>query len=224
VSVVEHEFEPQHGLPQALPAGERMLWQGAPDARRLALRVFHLRALALYFAALMAWRGSAAWLDGAGWIGTGKAVLLAAALAAVAIGLLGGIAWLVARTTVYTLTDRRVVMRIGVVLSVTFNLPLRQLDAVRLRCQADGSGDVALGLASGQRIAYLHLWPHARPWRFTHPEPMLRALPDASAVATQLSDALARAAAAETGAPLRAVTNAPRRAEPSHAAPWPRAA
>jgi hypothetical protein len=32
-----------------------------------------------------------------------------------------------ARTTLYTLTDRRIVMRIGVVLTLTLNLPLRQI-------------------------------------------------------------------------------------------------
>ena len=28
----EHEFEAAHGLPEALPAGERLRWQGAPGA------------------------------------------------------------------------------------------------------------------------------------------------------------------------------------------------
>ena len=36
-------------------------------------------------------------------------------------------AWLSARTTMYTLTNKRVVMRIGIVLTVSFNLPLRAI-------------------------------------------------------------------------------------------------
>ena len=32
----EHEFEAARGLPELLPAGERVLWQGSPDWRGLA--------------------------------------------------------------------------------------------------------------------------------------------------------------------------------------------
>jgi len=84
------------------------------------------------------------------------------------------------------------VMRIGIVLSVTFNLPLRRIDAAQLRARGDGSGDVALRLSDEDRIGYLHLWPHVRPWRLARAEPMLRALPDARGVVALLGPALAR--------------------------------
>jgi hypothetical protein len=35
----EHEFEAQLGLPEKLPKGESILWQGAPDFKAVALRV-----------------------------------------------------------------------------------------------------------------------------------------------------------------------------------------
>jgi hypothetical protein len=82
-------------------------------------------------------------------------------------------------------------MRIGVVLNITFNLPLSQIEAARLRTNRDGSGDLSLLLNDADRIAYVHLWPHARPWHVKRTEPMLRALPDARAVAELLSAALA---------------------------------
>jgi hypothetical protein len=44
----EHEFEAQLGLPEKLPKGESILWQGAPDFKAVALRVFHMRALLIY--------------------------------------------------------------------------------------------------------------------------------------------------------------------------------
>ena len=47
--------EPLSGLPQRPPAGETILWQGAPQWRATALRTFHVRKVALYFAALFAW-------------------------------------------------------------------------------------------------------------------------------------------------------------------------
>ena len=59
------------------------------------------------------------------------------------------LAWLTSRNTVYTITNKRVVMRIGIVLSVTFNLPLRvigeHLDAIE---RAVRHKDYALGEAA----------------------------------------------------------------------------
>ena len=52
------------GLPERLPEGERLLWQGAPDWRRLALHVFHVRGLALYFAGIIAYCLVSAIVDG----------------------------------------------------------------------------------------------------------------------------------------------------------------
>ena len=62
----EHEFEPVHGLPEELPAGEEILWQGAPDWRAFAMHVFHVRAIALYGAILCAWRLVTVLYDGYG--------------------------------------------------------------------------------------------------------------------------------------------------------------
>lgn len=203
----EHEFEAQQGLPEALPAGERLLWQGRPDAGRLAREALHLPWIALYFALLIAW-GLAEGLIA----GQSPAALLAAALrmlllAGLALGLLGLMAHLMARTTLYTLTDQRVVMRVGIVLSVSFNLPLRCLSAADLRQRRDGFGDVALSLAGSDRIAYAHLWPHARAWHLRRPQPLLRAIPEAATVAAQLLAAV-RAQQAEVLAP----TTLPQRA------------
>ena len=50
----EHEWEAAPGLPSALPKGERVVWQGAPDWKRLAIHAFHVRKVALYFALMLA--------------------------------------------------------------------------------------------------------------------------------------------------------------------------
>jgi len=86
-----------------------------------------------------------------------------------------------------------VVLRVGVVLSVTFNLPLRTIASADLRPLKDGHGDIALRLAGPDRIGYVHLWPHVRPWRIGAPEPMLRCLPEAEKVARLLTQAWAQA-------------------------------
>ena len=65
--VHEHEFEPQHGLPERLPAGEHLLWQGTPDWRVIARRVFHVNKVAAYFALMLGWRFAVTLNDAPGW-------------------------------------------------------------------------------------------------------------------------------------------------------------
>jgi hypothetical protein len=185
----EHELEPQYGLPERLPAGEHILWQGSPDFTTLALRVFHVRKAAIYFATLLALRCALVLADG----GTLTDGLVALAwplpLALTALASLTALAWMTARTAVYTLTDKRIVMRIGVVLTLTFNIPLRSIRAAALRRGNARSGDIVIQLGGPDHIAWLHLWPHVRPWHVARPEPMLRAVADAAQVAALLSQA-----------------------------------
>jgi hypothetical protein len=117
-------------------------------------------------------------------------LVILAPIAALSIGLMAFMAWLTARTTMYTITDQRIVMRIGIVLSVTFNLPFKSLDSVGLKRFANGAGDLVLSIGSKDHIAYLHLWPHARPWKFAKPEPMLRSISDVAGVANTLCQAM----------------------------------
>ena len=183
----EHEFEAAPGLPEALPAGERLLWQGTPDWKLLALHVFHVRTLAIYFSVMVAFQ--AMYL-----LGEPQARLLvplatSVALSLTALGLLTWLAWLTARTALYTLTSKRVVMRIGIVLTLTFNLPLRMVAAASVKPLKNGCGDIALKLAGDDHIAWLNLWPHAKPWALKNPEPCLRCIPDAVRVGERLSQA-----------------------------------
>ena len=98
-----------------------------------------------------------------------------------------------ARTTVYTVTNKRIVMRLGIVLTVTFNLPLKRIAAADVR-NLDGSfGDISLALQGDDRIGWVHLWPSVRPWRINQPEPTLRAIADVQTVAAQVRDAWSQA-------------------------------
>jgi hypothetical protein len=214
----EHEFEAAHGLPEPLPASEKLLWQGAPDLWAMARDVFHIRAVALYFGVILALRAASAWSD----TGSANDALLAAVyllpLAVLGLGLLALLAWLTARTTVYTLTNQRVVMRIGIVLTLTFNLPFKAIAAADVRSRSSGTGDIPLTLTAGEKIAFAHLWPHARPWRVATPVPMLRNVPDAARVSQLLAQAWSQSrglalntrltpATAESGRSSPATTN-----------------
>lgn len=188
--MAEYEYEPVPGLPERLPPGEVLLWQGAPRWQSLALRAFHARKVALYFLALL--------LLLLGWKLTGEAPLIAAlggalwltALAAVAVGLLVLLAWATGRATLFTITNRRVVMRFGVAFPMAINLPFIQITTAGLRVYDDGTGDLPLTMSGLVNTSYLILWPYARPWRWSPPQPMLRAVPDAARVAEILATAL----------------------------------
>lgn len=196
--VTEHGFEPVRGLPSLPPNGERVIWQGAPDWRVLAPRLFHTRAITLWFTALAGWRFAATLSEGAASLTDYvMPVVMMAAFGAVAVGLLTLLAWAIARTTVYTLTTRRLVLKIGVALPITINVPYALVDGANLKSTPSGHGDIALKLAESGYVSWAILWPHVRPWRLRYPEPMLRAVPDAGRVATLLSEAVAATAPEE---------------------------
>jgi hypothetical protein len=202
----DYASEPIPGLPERLPPGEHILWQGAPDWRQLAKDVFHIRAIALYFAALMAWRGAARMAEGGGAHAVFVVVLSLLPVTLIGIGLLALLAYLSARTTVYTITNRRVVMRIGVALPTAINIPFRVIAAADMRVGAAGAGDIPLSVVGSPRMGYANLWPHVRPWHLRDPEPTLRAIPDARRVALLLTEAVRAAlptASVVTTAPPR---------------------
>lgn len=208
--------EPLRGLPEALPEGERILWQGAPDWRALAVDVFHVRAVAIYGALLIVWRLVSILHDGGGLAAAGIAAAWLVLLPVGASLILGILAYATATTTVYTITDRRVVMRIGIALTLTLNLPFRAIAAADFKPTVFGAGEIPLALSGTDRVSFLVLWPHARPWRVRKPQPMLRAVPDGARVATLLARALATAAqqaprtvAAPTAAPARDIARRP---------------
>jgi Bacterial PH domain len=189
----EYEFDAQYGLPEALPPGERILWQGAPDWQALARRVFHVDKVALYFALLLVWRVAGVLSDGGAAFDALASLTWLLPLFALALGLLVLLARWTAHTTVYTLTDQRIVLRIGIVLTVAYNLPLARIESADLHAERGGCTDIALTLERDTRIAWLQLWPHVRPWRVARPQPMLRALRDAKAVSALLAQAWSQA-------------------------------
>jgi len=186
-------FEPVPGLPEKLPVGETLLWQGSPDWKALAISAFHVRKVAVYFALLLAWH--LATRAGDSVADLAMTVAWHGALAAVTIGILSLLARLYARGTIYTLTTKRIVIRSGLALPVTLNLPLALLDTAALTIQPLGTDSIALSVTQPNRVAWLVLWPNARPWHFNNPQPMLRCIRDAAVVAPLLK----RALEAETG-------------------------
>ena len=168
----DYAIEPIPGLPEKPPEGEHILWQGAPSWWGVARDVFHIRIAALYLLALTAWRAD--WyVQHDDMRGAIVATLSLLPIALAGLGLLAFLSRLVSRTSLYTITNRRIVMRVGVALPT-----------------------------AGNRVAYSGLWPHVRPWELRRPQPMLRDIPRAVQVSETLRQALIAAAPAGwSGAP-----------------------
>ena len=189
--LTEHGLEPVPGLPEALPSGEVLLWQGAPLWSEIVQRVFMVRWVGGYFVALALWEIMNGTLqDRVATDVIGPAVLLAL-VGAVAIGILALLAKIIARTSVYSITSRRLVIRVGVALPITINIPFVALAGASLRNRKDGAGDIVLELLPTHRISWIALWPHCGGWSFGRPKPILRGIANAAEVAAILGNAVA---------------------------------
>ena len=181
--IAEYEIEPVKGLPGVLPKDETIVWQGSPDWRALARGVFHTRLVAGWFILV----AMAAFVAG----GTGlTGAIVTLLVATLGLGVLALLAWAQARSTVYTLTQKRIVMRFGTALPKCVNLPLALVASANVRPVGDQC-DIALVINGRFPLGWLQMWPHVRPWKVADPQPMLRAVP--TALVPILAETLANA-------------------------------
>ena len=184
----DFNFEPIPGLPEKLPLGEELLWQGRPNFLRLAWHSFGIIWITAYvfFAMISQAIQSILGLHEhaflpvfsfyfLNWIG--------------ASSILSILAYLQMRSTIYTITNKRVVLRIGAALPITFNIPFKQIYSVGVRAYGK-TGSIALALKGSNKISYLSCWPHTRPWYFARPEPSLIFLEDIDSVSQILQGAM----------------------------------
>ncbi|MEM1238145.1 MAG: photosynthetic complex putative assembly protein PuhB [Pseudomonadota bacterium] len=180
---------PEPGLPEKLPADEEILWQGRPQVWALTCESLNLKWVIGYFVLVWLW-----------WAGTltdqvsfAQALVAASPLlgiCAVVVLLLLGLGWAQASAATYTITNKRVVMRIGAALTMTLNLPYSKIERADLSLRKRGGvGTIAFDLTDTTKLSYLVCWPHARPWYLRKPQPALRCVPDAARVAGILGEA-----------------------------------
>lgn len=199
--------EPVPGLPKRLPEGEAMLWQGSPDWRAFAMNAFHLRKIGIYLGILVGWQVLTAVYDGRTMAETVSRGVLFTALAVVALGIVAGAAWLYAKSCLYTITSRRLVIRHGAALPVTVNIPYALVDGVDVQPLANGRGNIAVTLKHGERASLVALWPSIRQWYWRQPQPSFRCVPNATEVARLMARAIAQTAEGE----VKAVVDRPAR-------------
>lgn len=180
--------EPINGLPELPPRGEVILWQGRPNWFRLTVESLNLWWVIAYFGALTLWR----FVTVVDVLTIERAVIVTVPfviMTFVVVLLLMLVGYVQARATVYTITNRRIAMRIGAALTVTLNLPYTQIENAAVSAGKNGCGNIAIETKGASKFSYLVLWPHVRSWKISKPEPTLRAIPDVQSVAQILAKA-----------------------------------
>jgi Bacterial PH domain len=176
-----------HGLPDHLPDGERLIWQGKPNWKHLAVNAFQVRKVAIYFGAIILGQGVYKLLHGATPLEAAQSIPIIAALGLIACSMLLALAYASAKTSHYTLTNKRCLMKVGLALPVIINVPFRQVDGVAFATTSGTSGNICFKTAGETRLAYLMLWPHCKPWYMAKPQPAFRDIPDVEVVAQKLA-------------------------------------
>lgn len=184
----DFHVEPVPGLPERPPEGEHILWQGRPNWWALTVQSLNLYWVVGYFVALAVWR-FVTLIDRVDMASAFKVSFPFLLLGAAAAAILMLIGYVQARAAVYTITNRRVALRVGAALTVTLNLPYTRIARADLDLRRNGTGTIALDLTEKSPLNYLTCWPHVRPWHVRMPQPALRCINDAERIARMMAEA-----------------------------------
>ena len=176
MGMTEYEDEPVEGLPDFLPEGETMVWQGRPTVAAMARRVFFIPHLGLYFGLLIAGHTVYRLMEGVSAAQVMGTFVWQAGLAATVLVLLAWLARSYAASVMYTLTSERLVIRSGVALPMMVNIPIEQITAADMRVYRDGTGDIVLTPVADRKLHWVLLWPNVSAWYSRPIRPLLRGL------------------------------------------------
>ena len=176
-------------LAESLPDGEVLIWQGRPEASTIAIRGMYLWYVVAYLLSLVLFR-TGYLIMGDALISEWSALLAWQLLASLFIvGVIVGLSVLYGKTTIYSLTNRRLILRTGVAVPIHVNFPLEQIASADLKVFSDGTGDIALKLENSDKLYWLLLWPNVRSWWVRPLQPLLRGLRDFELAASTLASA-----------------------------------
>ena len=176
-------------LAETLPDGEVLIWQGRPEARAIAIRGMYLWYVVAYLLGLVVLR-TGYLITGDAQTSEWSALLAWQSLASLFIvGVIAGLSALYGKTTIYSLTNRRLILRTGAAVPIHVNFPLEQIVSADLKVFPDGTGDIALTLENSDKLYWLLLWPNVRSWWVRPLQPLLRGLRDFELAASSLASA-----------------------------------
>ena len=148
---------PHPGLPGPLPPGEEMVWQGVPNWRNLARNMFYTRWIGAYFGIIALALGMMTRFD-EGSLETAIVTAIPVVFFGVlTVCILSLLAWIGARATIYTITNRRIIMRVGAAFTKFIDIPFNVIESVGLKVTHSGFGNISIKLKPGNNIPYFFI-------------------------------------------------------------------
>ena len=179
------KFEVHKNILDAIPEGESILWKGKPSFWGFSWYFFGLKLLAFYLIILSVVFAARLTVTDffTAFVGDFLPFLLSGILTSF---ILMALAKIQSQSSVYIITENRVIIKSGAALSFLISMPFKKIKAVNLQKRKGSLGTISFELNSGKRVPYISCWPSVRPWRFKNTEPAFSCIENVDEVATIL--------------------------------------
>jgi hypothetical protein len=179
------KFEAPKNILDAIPDGESILWKGKPSLWGFSWNLFGLKWITFYLSILSIVsiaRFFASDFHTAFYIDF-LPFFLSGIFASI---ILIGLAAIQAYSTVYIITENRVIIKTGAALSFLISMPFKKIKEVNLQKRGASIGTISFELFSKKRVPYISCWPSVRPWKFKKTQPAFSCVRSVDEVATIL--------------------------------------
>ena len=179
------KFEVHKNILDAIPEGESILWKGKPSFWGFSWYFFGLKLLAFYLIILSVVFAARLTVTDffTAFVVDFLPFLLSGILTSI---ILMALAKIQSQSSVYIITENRVIIKSGAALSFLISMPFKKIKAVNLQKRKGSLGTISFELNSGKRVPYISCWPSVRPWRFKKTEPAFSCIENVDEVATIL--------------------------------------
>ena len=179
------KFEAPKNILDAIPNGESILWKGRPSLWGFSWNLFGLKWITLYLSMLSI--VSVARFFASDFYTAFYVDFLPFFLSGIfASIILIGLAAIQAYSTVYIITENRVIIKTGAALSFLISMPFKKIKEVNLQKRGASIGTISFDLFSKKRVPYISCWPSVRPWKFKKTQPAFSCVRSVDEVATIL--------------------------------------
>lgn len=179
------KFESHENILEAIPDGESILWKGKPSFWGFSWHFFGLKLIAIYLMILSVVFAARLTVTDfyTAFAFDFLPFLLSGILASCILMALAGIQ---SQSSVYIITENRVIIKSGAALSFLISMPFKKIKAVNLQKRNGSLGTISFELNAGKRVPYISCWPSVRPWKFKNTEPAFSCIENVDEVATIL--------------------------------------
>ena len=179
------KFEAPKNILDAIPNGESILWKGRPSLWGFSWNLFGLKWITLYLSMLSI--VSVARFFASDFYTAFYVDFLPFFLSGIfASIILIGLSATQTYSTVYIITENRVIIKTGAALSFLISMPFKKIKEVNLQKRGASIGTISFELLSEKRVPYISCWPSVRPWKFKRTQPAFSCIGSVDEVATIL--------------------------------------